>query len=129
MLARCITSGWRVRLAEGATGRHTWRPGQTATVMASLKRVRTMNGNAQRAAAVVSCLMTMKMKKQYALPAGGPIRRNGYKLQHAPVCSQKRQTPARLFRKSWGRAAQRFPWSAGIVAYRTNPLGGQRLRI
>jgi len=32
-------------------------------VMASLKRVRTMSGNVQRAAAVVSCLMTMMMKK------------------------------------------------------------------
>jgi hypothetical protein len=32
-------------------------------VMASLKRVRTMSTNAQRAAAVVSCLMTMMMKK------------------------------------------------------------------
>jgi hypothetical protein len=31
--------------------------------MASLKRVQTMSGNAQRAAAVVSCLMTMMMKK------------------------------------------------------------------
>jgi hypothetical protein len=31
--------------------------------MASLKRVQTMSGNAQRAAAVVSYLMTMMMKK------------------------------------------------------------------
>jgi len=31
--------------------------------MASLKRARTMSGNAQRAAAVVLCLMTMMMKK------------------------------------------------------------------
>jgi hypothetical protein len=32
-------------------------------VMASLKRVRTMSSNAQRAAAVVSRLTTMMMKK------------------------------------------------------------------
>jgi hypothetical protein len=31
--------------------------------MALLKKVRTMSSNAQRAAAVVSCLMTMMMKK------------------------------------------------------------------
>jgi hypothetical protein len=31
--------------------------------MASSKRVRTMSSNAQRAAAVVSCLTTMVMKK------------------------------------------------------------------
>jgi hypothetical protein len=31
--------------------------------MASLKRVQPMSGNAQRAAAVVSSLMTMMMKK------------------------------------------------------------------
>jgi len=31
--------------------------------MASLKRVLTMSSNAQRAAAVDSCLMTMMMKK------------------------------------------------------------------
>jgi len=31
--------------------------------MASLKRVQTMSGNAQRAAAVVWCLTTMMMKK------------------------------------------------------------------
>jgi len=65
MLPRCITLGWRVRLARCPQGgtRENPKPVQTAMVMASLKRVRTMSGNVQRAAAVVSCLMTMMMKK------------------------------------------------------------------
>jgi hypothetical protein len=44
--------------------RHTWKLVQTVTVKASLKKVQTMNSNAQRAAAVVLYLMvTTTMKK------------------------------------------------------------------
>jgi hypothetical protein len=42
----------------------TWKPVQTATVMGSLKKARTMNSNVQRAAAAVSCLMTTTTMKK-----------------------------------------------------------------
>ena len=40
------------------------KPVQTATVMVSLKKARTMNSNAQRAVAVVSYLMTTTARKK-----------------------------------------------------------------
>jgi hypothetical protein len=44
--------------------RRTWKPVQIATVMVSLKKVRPMNNDAQRAAAVVSYQMTMTAMKK-----------------------------------------------------------------
>jgi hypothetical protein len=43
---------------------HTRKPVQTATVMESSKKARTMNGNAQRVVAVVSYLMTTTAERK-----------------------------------------------------------------